>query len=412
MVSMLNPRPDGDADVIFRLRGSRSDRPDNPPPAHLPRFNLAWLRSRRGRCRPRAPDRWPTEIDGWNKYPPNQGIPDLNLAIANGLGRRYRIPQGLLDPAQQRHPDRGAARKASTSSPPWRRLNRRAGASPIVGAAQPASTRPISAAPCCLGGRSHCSSMPMPETGFPARLFKHRRGYVAADGRGLSLLARQSAGRDRQPSTICMKLLSKCRQHDAVLAVVRVLRRDLTPAILRSAGLEAALAMDTTGGKDPFRNVAVFHSAQQALQRRRPSLRLHGGRSKAGGRCCCAGGPMAAADPLRRPEGVGGAMARGDASARGRASGTARTSASPNRSCTTASATFTPGGGFFLWLDVGDGEDATRRLWSEAHLKVLPGSYVCRETQGINTAERYIRVALVHDEKTTREAMTRLAAVL
>ena len=48
----------------------------------------------------------------------------------------------------------------------------------------------------------------------------------------------------------------------------------------------------------------------------------------------------------------------------------------------------------------------------EAHLKVLPGAYVCRETDGINTAERYIRVALVHDEKTTREAMTRLAAVL
>jgi len=33
-------------------------------------------------------------------------------------------------------------------------------------------------------------------------------------------------------------------------------------------------------------------------------------------------------------------------------------------------------------------------------------------TDGINTAERYIRVALVHDENTTREAMTRLATVL
>jgi aspartate/methionine/tyrosine aminotransferase len=73
---------------------------------------------------------------------------------------------------------------------------------------------------------------------------------------------------------------------------------------------------------------------------------------------------------------------------------------------------FTPGGGFFLWLDIGDGEEATRRLWGEAHLKVLPGGYVCRETDGVNTADRYIRVALMHDEKTTREAMTRLAAVL
>ena len=46
------------------------------------------------------------------------------------------------------------------------------------------------------------------------------------------------------------------------------------------------------------------------------------------------------------------------------------------------------------------------------HLKVLPGAYVCRETEGVNPADRYIRVALVHDEKTTREAMTRLATVL
>ena len=43
---------------------------------------------------------------------------------------------------------------------------------------------------------------------------------------------------------------------------------------------------------------------------------------------------------------------------------------------------YTPGGGFFLWLDVGDGEEATRRLWGEAHVKVLPGAYVCRETGG------------------------------
>ena len=40
------------------------------------------------------------------------------------------------------------------------------------------------------------------------------------------------------------------------------------------------------------------------------------------------------------------------------------------------------------------------------------GAFACRETNGVNTAHRFIRVALVHDEKTTREGMTRLAAVL
>ena len=46
------------------------------------------------------------------------------------------------------------------------------------------------------------------------------------------------------------------------------------------------------------------------------------------------------------------------------------------------------------------------------NLMGLPGAYACRETDGVNTAERYIRVALVHDEKTTREGLSRLAAVL
>ena len=47
------------------------------------------------------------EIDGWNHYPPNQGIPDLNVAIVEWLTRRYGCPPGLLDPAQHVHPDRG-----------------------------------------------------------------------------------------------------------------------------------------------------------------------------------------------------------------------------------------------------------------------------------------------------------------
>ena len=37
---------------------------------------------------------------------------------------------------------------------------------------------------------------------------------------------------------------------------------------------------------------------------------------------------------------------------------------------------YAPEGGFFLWLDVGDGEAAAVTLWREAGLRVLPGSYM------------------------------------
>lgn len=75
-----------------------------------------------------------------------------------------------------------------------------------------------------------------------------------------------------------------------------------------------------------------------------------------------------------------------------------------------------PAGGFFLWLDVaaqGGSEVVTRRLWREAGLRVVPGRYLAREQEdGSNPGADYIRVAMVHDNAITAEAMHRLVAVL
>jgi len=75
-----------------------------------------------------------------------------------------------------------------------------------------------------------------------------------------------------------------------------------------------------------------------------------------------------------------------------------------------------PAGGFFLWLDVsahGGSEDAALRLWREAGVRVLPGNYCAREQpDGSNPGAGYIRVAMVHDQETTAEALHRIVAVL
>jgi N-succinyldiaminopimelate aminotransferase len=75
-----------------------------------------------------------------------------------------------------------------------------------------------------------------------------------------------------------------------------------------------------------------------------------------------------------------------------------------------------PAGGFFLWLDVsaqGGSEAATLRLWHEAGLRVVPGRYLAREqADGSNPGADYIRVAMVHSNEITAEAMHRLVAVL
>jgi N-succinyldiaminopimelate aminotransferase len=75
-----------------------------------------------------------------------------------------------------------------------------------------------------------------------------------------------------------------------------------------------------------------------------------------------------------------------------------------------------PAGGFLLWLDVsahGGDEAVTLRLWTEAGLRVIPGSYLAREQRdGFNPGAGYIRVAMVQDRDTTAEALHRLVATL
>ena len=72
-----------------------------------------------------------------------------------------------------------------------------------------------------------------------------------------------------------------------------------------------------------------------------------------------------------------------------------------------------PAGGFFLWLDVGDGEAAALKLWREAGIRVLPGAYMCGE-EGDDSAPGapYIRIALVDDPELTEAALGRLVEVL
>jgi aspartate/methionine/tyrosine aminotransferase len=74
---------------------------------------------------------------------------------------------------------------------------------------------------------------------------------------------------------------------------------------------------------------------------------------------------------------------------------------------------YRPDGGFFLWLDVGDGEDATLRLWRDAAIRVLPGGYTARAANGpVNPGGKYIRLAIVHDDATLEEAFARIRRVL
>ncbi len=76
---------------------------------------------------------------------------------------------------------------------------------------------------------------------------------------------------------------------------------------------------------------------------------------------------------------------------------------------------FEPSGGFFLWLNLsnlGGGETAAKTIWKGCGVKILPGAYLAQaDASGVNPAKDYARLALVDPLGVTREALDRLASM-
>ncbi len=59
---------------------------------------------------------------------------------------------------------------------------------------------------------------------------------------------------------------------------------------------------------------------------------------------------------------------------------------------------------FYIWLEVEDELEFTKKLYEQENIKVLPGSFLGREGLG----KGYVRIALVENEIKTKEVLTRL----
>jgi aspartate/methionine/tyrosine aminotransferase len=403
-VSMFNPRL---TETLTDFPFARLNTLLSPitPPANLSQINMS-VGEPQGAMPAFARKIVAEEIDGWNKYPPNQGLPDLNLAVCEWLTRRYKLPKDLLDPALHVHPTAGSKEGVYIISA-------------VATPQQKGGGRPVVALPnpfyqAYLGGAVMSGAEPLLVDANASNGFLPDYGAIdEATWQRMSVVYLCSPANPQGAIAsidYLQKLIRLCRKHDAVLAVDECYA-EIYNGEAPVGALQAALAMDETGGKDPFRNLTVFHS----LSKRSNAAGLRAG--------FVAGDPKLVAMVLRWRTYGGPQIPHGVQKA---AAALWREETHPPETREWYRKNFrvaeqilhnrfgyyTPGGGFFLWLDVGDGEAATRKLWGEAHVKVLPGAYVYRETGGINAAERYIRVALVHDEKTTREGLSRLASVL
>jgi N-succinyldiaminopimelate aminotransferase len=68
-----------------------------------------------------------------------------------------------------------------------------------------------------------------------------------------------------------------------------------------------------------------------------------------------------------------------------------------------------PDAGFYLWAPTSVADtDFARRLYAEQHVTVLPGSFLARDSGGVNPGANHVRMALVAEIGECLEAARRI----
>jgi succinyldiaminopimelate transaminase len=338
----------------------------------------------------------------YGKYPPVLGTPELRQAIAAWLARRYRlrpdeivgdrnvIPlggtrEGLFMIALTAVPERKNGQVPAVVMPnPFYQV--------YAGAAVAAGAEPV-----FLPATAKQRFLPDLDTLTPDLLARTALLFVCSPANPQGTVA---------DLDYLKRVIALARQYDFV-AVFDECYAEIYDSVPPPGGLEAAAEL---GG---FDNVAVFHS----LSKRSSVPGLRSG-------FCAGDAKLIAAFGKLRTYGAAGLSY--PACAASVALWNEETHVEANRAAYRRKfdiaqniignrlGFYRPAGGFYLWLDVGDGEQAAQRLWREAAVRVLPGRYLTRENDNASTeaGAPYIRVALVETKDLTRTAMERLRDTL
>lgn len=338
----------------------------------------------------------------WGKYPPMMGTPEFRTAAAGWLTRRYDLPAGMVDPEENIIPVSGT-REALFMIALAAVPERRAGSVPAVLMPNPFYQVYVGAA--VLAGAEPIFVPATSQTGFLP-------DFSVLDG---ALLARTAAAYYCSPANpqgavagldTLKILIAVAREHGFVL-VLDECYSEIYDTAPPPGGLEACAAL---GGS--LDGVLVF----QSLSKRSSAPGLRSGFVAGDARLIRAfksvrdygGAPpplplLAAATELWRDEAhveANRALYR-------------KKFDMAEKLLADRFGFYRPAGGFYLWLDVGDGEAAALKLWREAALRVIPGVYLGRNDPATgNPGAGYIRCALVHDIETSAVALQRLSNTL
>ena len=336
---------------------------------------------------------------GWGRYPPIRGTESWREAVAGWLDRRYRLPSGFVDPAAMILPVSGtreALFMIALAAVPERADGRR-----------PVALMPNPFYQVYLGAAVAAGAEPVLAPADEDRGFLPDYAALPEEILARTAIAYYCSPANPQgavaPLEALVALVSLAREHDFLL-VSDECYSELYYGAPPPGAAEACAALG--GGMG---NVAVMNS----LSKRSGAPGLRSG--------------FALADPdtirrFARLRDYGGAppplplLAAADALWRDEAHVDANRALYAEKFAAAGEVLAgrhgyrPPGGGFYLWLDVGDGEAAALRLWRDHGVRVMPGAYLAREAEGRNPGAAYVRAALVHDLDTTREALSRMTA--
>lgn len=343
----------------------------------------------------------------WGKYPPVAGTPDFRAAVGDWLNRRYGLQPGLLDTERSILPCSGtreALFQLSILATPTSRDGRRPAVlmpnpfyAPYEGGAMMAGAEPV-----FLAATRETSFLPDLDALTPDLLSRTALMFLCTPANP------QGSAADEAYLARAIRL---AREYGFILAVDECYAEiwfDKPPV----GALAVAATLPEMEPARPWANLLVFHS----LSKRSSAAGLRSGfvagdpeilrlfsRMRSYSNASVPLPVMAASAALWRDE-----AHVEENRALYRAKFTAAEAEIGNRY-----GYYRPDGGFFLWLDVGDGEEAAKRLWTEGAIRVLPGGYLAHCEPGeSNPAASYIRVALVSDPETIARACATMVRIL
>lgn len=333
----------------------------------------------------------------WGKYPPAAGSPEFRQAAAEWLGRRFKLPEGMVDA------DRMVLPVAGTREALY--LIAQTVVNPAEGGAKPVVLLPNPFYQVYVGAAIMAGAEPVFVPGVAGPASQPDFSTLPEEVLARTQLAYLCSPANPQGSVADLELLKRtvllARQYGFVLAMDECYS-EIWDQVEPAGALEACAALG--GSVD---NVLVFHS----LSKRSSAPGLRSG--------FVAGDPKVMA-AFGRVRSYGGAATPLPILAAATALWRDEVHVEENRALYRTKMDMAerllgnrpgfvrPQGGFFLWLDVGDGENAAVELWRQARIRVLPGKYLARDGVG----DRFIRVALVHDLELTEQALGRIAEIL